>query len=91
MQLTEEMQLAIDCATQHIREFLAQATNGEQADMGKVCGDNCQIWREGRCKSFNWLGNLDPITSQSDVKLTVGFHAHRNKKISTERRNMYEE
>lgn len=65
------MQLAIDCATQHIREFLAQATNGEQADMGKVCGDNCQIWREGRCKSFNRLGNLDPITSQSDVKISM--------------------
>lgn len=79
MQLTEEMQLAIDCATQHIREFLAQTTNGEQADMGRVCGDNCQIWRGGRCKSFNWLGNLDPITSQSHVKISMSNAGKTNR------------
>ena len=41
---TNEIQLAMDCATQHIREFLAQSTNGEIADLGKVCGSNCEIF-----------------------------------------------
>lgn len=68
---THQRQLAVDCATQHIREFLAQSVNGEPADFGKVCGSNCPIWRAGRCENFNWLGNLDPITSQSNVKICV--------------------
>lgn len=68
---TNEIQLAMDCATQHIREFLAQSTNGEIADLGKVCGSNCEIWEAGRCKDFDWLKNLDPIISQSSVKISV--------------------
>lgn len=68
---TNEIQLAMDCATQHIREFLAQSTNGEIADLGKVCGSNCEIWEAERCKDFDWLKNLDPIISQSSVKISV--------------------
>lgn len=68
---TNEVQLAMDCTTQHIREFLAQSTNGEIADLGKVCGSNCKIWEAGRCKDFDWLKNLDPIISQSSVKISV--------------------
>lgn len=65
------MQMAVDCATQHIREFMAQAANGERADFGKQCGSNCPIWRRGECKDFDWLKNLDPILSQSNVTLSV--------------------
>ena len=68
---TNEILLAMDCTTQHIREFLAQSTNGEIADLGKVCGSNCEIWEAGRCKDFDWLKNLDPIISQSSVKISV--------------------
>lgn len=68
---TNEIQLAMDCTTQHIREFLAQSINGEIADLGKVCGSNCEIWEAGRCKDFDWLKNLDPIISQSSVKISV--------------------
>lgn len=67
----EKNQIAVDCATQHIREFLAQSANREIADAGKACGKNCPAWKAGKCKSFDWLNNLEPITSQSSVKMSV--------------------
>lgn len=69
--LTPEMQLTVDCATQHIREFLEQSTKGEVADLGKVCGSNCEVWRAGRCINFDWIKNLDPIMSKSGVKVSL--------------------
>lgn len=73
------MWLAMDCATQHIREFLAQSTNREIADLGKACGSNCEIWKAGRCKDFDWLKNLDPIISQSSVKMSVHNAGNTNR------------
>ena len=67
----EKTQLAIDCATQHIREFLAQSTNKEMAHFGNPCGGGCKVWREGRCKDFDWLGNMDPIFRQSNVRISA--------------------
>lgn len=69
--LTPEMQLTVDCATQHIREFLEQSTKGEVADLGKVCGSNCEVWRAGRCINFDWIKNLGPIMSKSGVKVSL--------------------
>lgn len=69
--LTPEMQLTVDCATQHIRGFLEQSTKGEVADLGKVCGSNCEVWRAGRCINFDWIKNLDPIMSKSGVKVSL--------------------
>ena len=77
MELTDRMQLAVDCATQHIKEFLQQSSNKEQADLGKVCGSSCEIWKAGRCKDFDWLKNLDPIMSQSSVKISLGRKINR--------------
>lgn len=79
--LTPEMQLTVDCATQHIREFLEQSTKGEVADLGKVCGSNCEVWRAGRCINFDWIKNLGPIMSKSGVKVSLdkaGITADKN-------------
>lgn len=67
---TEEYQNAIDCATQHIRTFLAQGTNRVVADLGEVC-TCCPLRKNGRCTEFDWLKKLDPILNQSTVKLSV--------------------
>lgn len=72
-------QLAIDCMTQHIKEFLTQSVGKEQADFGKPCGDNCPMWRNGQCKDFDWLKNMKPILNQSRVKISVANPLQTNR------------
>ncbi len=70
-------QTAVDCATQHIRTFLAQATNKEKADLGKACS-YCPLRKKGQCTKYDWLEKMNPILSQSTIKLSVNRAGQTN-------------
>ena len=59
---------AIDCMVMHFKTFHRQAFLEEVADFGIPCSECTKV----KTCNFDWLGIMQPLLSQSNVKLRLG-------------------
>lgn len=70
---------AIDCIMQHIKTFHDQAVDEVVADFGEPC----QTCPHVRNCSYDWLSVIEPIHSQSTVRISLLVPAKQNEERIT--------
>jgi len=75
---------AIDCMVQHIKTFHDQAVDEVVADFGEPC----QTCPHVRNCSYDWLSVIEPIHSQSTVKISLLAPAKQNEERITSAEEM---